>query len=314
MNNTIELNNMNDVKNIKLDKIVRQKVKYSITNLIKHYKKMGVKRLDILSANILTKMVLYCDKKYYQNDAEQVLTDQQYDALKEYTIDKYPETEQHFKGHENVKTKIEKNKVTLPYYMASMNKIKPDTTALEKWLKKYSNDVVISAKLDGISAMYHDGKLYTRGNGKIGHDISYMIPYLKIDAFKNKRNFTVRGELIMKKHTFQNKYQHKFSNPRNLVGGLLNAKNHNNETIQMLNDIDFIAYQLINPSVKPSLQFKKLLNWNIPCVINHHKKFISNEILSEQLIEWRDKYKWEIDGVIVMENKLLRCLELMLPV
>lgn len=295
---------MNTIENTKLTKIIKKDVKYSIPLIIKQYKMFGVKRLDVLSENILSKIILYCDKKYYQNDAEQLLTDQQYDALKEYTIDKYPKSEELFKGHENIKIKVEKNKVKLPYYMASMNKIKSDTKALNIWLNKYQHDVVISAKLDGISAMYHNGKLYTRGNGAVGQDISYMIPYLNISAFKNKREIAVRGELIIKKDIFRKKYQHKFSNARNLMGGLTNAKNHNKETIEMLKDVDFIAYQLINPCVKPFVQFKKLNDWNIPCVINHHKKFISNEILSEYLIKWRDNYNYEIDGVIVSQNKI----------
>ena len=40
--------------------------------------------------------------------------------------------------------------------MPSMDKIKPSTNALEKWLTKYNdpNDYVISGKLDGISGLY----------------------------------------------------------------------------------------------------------------------------------------------------------------
>lgn len=300
----MNLSDMNTLENSKLTKFVKQKIIYSIPNLIKQYKKIGVKRLDMLTSNILSKMILYCDKKYYQNDNEQILTDQQYDALKEYTIDKHPETQYMFKGHENINIKVEKNKVTLPYYMASMNKIKSDTKALDIWLNKYQHDVVISAKLDGISAMYHNGKLYTRGNGKVGQDITYLIPYLDISAFKNKREITVRGELIIKKTIFQKKYQHKFSNARNLMGGLTNSKTHNKETLEMLKDVNFVAYQLINPNVKPSVQFKKITDWNIPCVVSQNKKFISNEILSDQLVKWRDNYEYEIDGVIVMQNKI----------
>ena len=59
-----------------------------------------------------------------------------------------------------------------------------------------------------------------------------------------------------------------------------------------------------NPTVKPSVQFKKITDWNIPCVVSQNKKFISNEILSEQLVKWRDNYEYEIDGVIVMQNKI----------
>ena len=102
-----------------------------------------------------------------------------------------------------------------------MNKVKPDTSALKNWLKKYNNTTVISGKADGMSALYHMGKLYTRGNGKVGQDISYLIPYLKLP--KNKP-ISIRGELIIKKKTFNEKYSHEFANPRNFVAGTINAK------------------------------------------------------------------------------------------
>ena len=93
---------------------------------------------------------------------------------------------------ERATTKRGKTKVKLPYEMWSMDKIKPSTDAVEKWKKKYTGPYVVSAKLDGISALYvsEDGKapkLYTRGNGKEGQDISQMIPYLIKDEIKEYR-------------------------------------------------------------------------------------------------------------------------------
>ena len=50
--------------------------------------------------------------------------------------------------------KVERNKVTLPYEMASMDKIKPDTSALSKWVKKFTGPYMLSCKLDGVSGLY----------------------------------------------------------------------------------------------------------------------------------------------------------------
>jgi hypothetical protein len=36
-----------------------------------------------------------------------------------------------------------------------MDKIKPDTSALIKWMAKYKGPYVLSTKLDGISALYY---------------------------------------------------------------------------------------------------------------------------------------------------------------
>ena len=99
-----------------------------------------------------------------------------------------------------------KGKVKLPYEMWSMDKIKPTTDALDKWLAKYKepSDYMISAKLDGVSGMYStegdESKLYTRGNGKCGQDVSQLIPYLNLPK---QKNVVVRGEFIISKKVFK---------------------------------------------------------------------------------------------------------------
>ena len=76
-------------------------------------------------------------------------------------------------------------KTKLPFYMGSMDKIKTDEKTLNNWLKKYNgNGYVLSDKLDGISALFvydndKNSKLYTRGDGETGKDISYLINFIK---------------------------------------------------------------------------------------------------------------------------------------
>ena len=43
---------------------------------------------------------------------------------------------------------------------------------------------------------------------------------------------------------------------------------------------------------------------NVICVKNDSIKSLSNEYLSEILIKWRDEYEYEIDGIIVIDDKL----------
>ena len=237
----------------------------------------------------------YCDNK-------PLLTDNQYDILREYTLEKYPNNEAVKEGHTKCSLEVEKNKVKLPYEMWSMDKIKPDTNALNKWKEKYNGPYVISCKLDGVSGLYStEGdkpKLYTRGNGIIGQDITHLIPYLRLPTTKN---ITIRGEFIIKKSAFNEKYKDTFSNPRNLVAGMINKK-----TISAKNylDIDFVAYEVIKPELKPSEQMKFLEDENVICVKNDSIKSLSNEYLSEILIKWRDEYEYEIDGIIVIDDKL----------
>ena len=110
-------------------------VKRSIANTVKQYKGHGIKRLTNLNRNTLLKLILFVDKKYYQQN-KPLLTDAEYDILKEYALAKHPDLKEELKGHEKIT--VEKNKAVLPYYLGSMNKVKPDTSALKNWLKKDS--------------------------------------------------------------------------------------------------------------------------------------------------------------------------------
>ena len=225
------------------------------------------------------------------------MTDNEYDIVKEYIENKYPSN----KAILEVGAPITKNKVKLPYEMASMDKIKPDTGALTNWMKKYSGPYVMSCKLDGVSGLYTtegpQPKLYTRGDGKVGQDISHLIPHLRLPKSKN---IVIRGEFIIPKSTFETKYKSKFANPRNMVAGLINHKTIN----EAISDIDFVAYEVIKPVKKPSEQMEFLGTLDVETVLFETSSFISNEILSQLLVAARKTYIYEIDGIIVTNDKL----------
>jgi NAD-dependent DNA ligase len=197
---------------------------------------------------------------------------------------------------------VDKNKVALPYKMASMDKIKPDTGSLPKWQMKYTGPYVISCKLDGISGMYStEGdtpKLYTRGDGDVGQDISYLIPHLRLPKDKG---IVIRGEFIMSKEVFKTKYKPEFSNPRNLVASVTNQKTQDDK----IKDVRFIAYEVIKPAgLKPSDQMSKLATLDVDVVQNAVLQTLTNEELSKTLQDWRTNHPYEIDGVIVSDDKV----------
>ena len=272
--------------------------KITPTALIKSFQKSGLSLLESLSEKTLTKMIIEANNQYYNTNP--ILTDNEYDILKEFIIQKYPNNQ----IVKQIGAPIEKNKVTLPYFMGSMEKIKPDTNALPKWKNKYKGPYVLSAKLDGVSGLYSTEsgtpKLYTRGNGIIGQDITHLIPYLQFPT----ANYacTIRGEFIMSKNIFNEKYKNNAANARNLISGIINSKTLDKEK---LNNIDFVAYEVINPTLKPSEQMKALEIMNVKTVLNTpQSSTLSNEKLSEKLINWRDNYEYEIDGVIVIDDNI----------
>ena len=269
-------------------------------NIIKNWKELednGITSANGFSENDIYKMLTYASKAYY-NENKPIVSDEIFDILKEYANKKYPSN----KKFNEIGAEITKKKIKLPYYLASMDKIKPDTNALNKYLMKYPNDKIISGKADGISVLYTTEKetplLATRGQATNGLDISYMIPHLNLP--KNK-NIAIRGELIISKKKFNEKYSKEYKNPRNFISGIVNSKKLESDKWK---DITFLGYEVIKPILKPSKQFEWLENNNVDTII--HKKFtsISNKLLSDYLVKWRDSYDYEIDGIIVTDDNI----------
>ena len=306
---------------------------------IQQFQKDGIKVLDSLNEQELMSMIQLANQAFHKDETP-VMTDGEYDVLREYTENRFP-TNQVLK--EIGAAPIEKNKATLPYEMASMDKIKPDSNALPKWVAKYTGPYVISSKLDGVSGLYTSGQgaftpshsghkgrdpkgvsfrsppntttskgdhrspeefggeephLYTRGDGKIGQDITYLIPYLKLPK---ERNVVIRGEFVIKKSIFQSKYAQTYANPRNLVAGIVNAKTLD----ERIRDVDFVAYEVIKPeNMIPSDQMKWLENHQVIPVKNSTLTELSNEKLSELLQDGRKNEPYEMDGIIVSDDKV----------
>jgi hypothetical protein len=89
--------------------------------------------------------------------------------------------------------------------MGSMDKIKPNKNLIEKWSKKYPGDYLISEKLDGMSCLLvlpsekdgkdKDIKLYSRGDGEKGNDISQLLKYINIFSKKKATLNDIRTKI-----------------------------------------------------------------------------------------------------------------------
>jgi DNA ligase (NAD+) len=263
--------------------------------IIMNFKANGISVLEKLTESQLSDIIKEANAAYYNETP--LMSDNEFDIVKEYIEKKYPKNT----AIQQVGAPIEKNKVKLPYIMASMDKIKPDSNALPNWMKTYTGPYVLSCKLDGVSGMYstenNTQKLYTRGDGKVGQDISHLIKVLNLPKHVNT---VVRGEFIIPKKVFEEKYKEKFANPRNLVSGIINSKTVDEKA----KDLHFVAYELIQPVMTPSSQMKKLQELQHEVVLHKVENELSNEMLSETLMDWRKNHEYEIDGVIVCNDKI----------
>jgi len=278
---------------IESDSEDEDEVDQNIVDIAKNFKKNGISVLDSLNENQLSSILREANKAYYNQ--QPFMTDNEFDIVKEYIEKKYPSN----KAIVEIGAQVERNKVALPYPMGSMDKIKPDTGALANWMAKYRGPYLLSCKLDGVSGLYTtEGsapKLYTRGDGKVGQDVSHLIPYLRLPKTKG---IAIRGEFIIPKAVFDSKYKSKFANPRNMVAGIINHKTIN----EAINDLHFVAYEVIVPVKKPSEQMGFLSTLDVEVVLWKTENVLTNELLSETLVEWRKNYVYEIDGVIVTND------------
>lgn len=268
-----------------------------------------------LSITELEEAVTYAADKYY-NTGTSVIEDAVYDLLVDYLRMKRPKSE----VLKNIGAKVKsKNKVTLDYWLGSMDKIKPsDPSKFESWIKKYKKPYYLSDKLDGVSALLvykknNSIKLYTRGTATEGQDITNLVKYFNLPSVDEVKKYTnskkvladhednyiaFRGELIINNNTFKKNWESTFKNARNTVSGLVNSKTVNAD---LAKDTHLVLYEVVDPFLKIEEQYKILKELGFKVV--HYKKVeeINFEILSKYLRERRTKGDYLIDGIIVTD-------------
>jgi DNA ligase (NAD+) len=237
--------------------------------------------------------------KAYYNTGESLVSDEIFDILKDILKKRSPKN----KFLKEVGAPISKEKVKLPYPMMSLDKIKPDTSELKKWKAKYKGPYVDSDKLDGVSAQVYktkDGelKMYIRGDGIMGHDISHLIKYtlpksLKVASIPNESS--IRGELIITKKDFK---KIDMANARNTVSGQVNSKHPNMDIVKL---IKFISYSVINPRYDQIEQMEKMEKWGFTTVVYKVVKELDAKVLNEYLVKRRTEAEYEVDGIVVVD-------------
>ncbi len=271
--------------------------------VVKAIKSSPVTALGRLSTDEIADVIQEANHRYF-NKGEPLFSDQMFDEIKEALRRRDPD-------HPILKTvgaAVQDRKVKLPYWMGSMDKIKNDDKELEKWLRKYSaGDVVVSDKLDGISALLFVcrgvAKLYTRGNGVEGQDASHLIPFIrglpKNVLETHTGEFTVRGELILTRDDFDEDLG---KNGRNTVAGVINAKKPD---IKVARLIRFVAYELVAPELlQPSkaIAFLKQNGFEVAWHRVMPVKDVTMSALSELLVDRRKRSPFEVDGIVIVHD------------
>ena len=223
------------------------------------------------------------------------VTDDEYDRLLNVFYNRF--------GKEYVRVGIahlenERKTIKLPRYMQSLDKIKnDDTKKFENWVRKHHGPYVISDKLDGISCGMWGEKTFTQGDGETGYDISHLNKYL---GNKNVDGLP-RGEIVILKSVFNKKYAKEYSNPRNLVTGIVGKKT----ITPKVKDLTFIAYNWSPINEKPLTPYDQFLHlqklgFKTPFFTLTDK--ISIDYLEKLYLERKSEADYDMDGLVVYQN------------
>lgn len=252
----------------------------------------------------------------YYNSAEPLISDDLFDLAKD-RLEKLAPNHPYLK---QVGAPVSGSKVKLPFYMGSLDKIRDDPKALDKWKAKYDGDMVVSDKLDGNSGLLvytsrGSIALYSRGDGEMGQDLSNILQSIdqktvpsitKINTQLKGHSgsdilLAVRGELIISKNNWK-KISDRGANARNVVAGAMHTKVPDPS---IANHIEFVSYELIYPYKKPSegLNFLEKLGFKVVdnTLITHDD--MNMDVLSEFLMQRRKDSNYEIDGVVVTHDE-----------
>ena len=220
----------------------------------------------------------------YYNGGTLKMDDETYDRLVEHLRELDPENP--FLTEVGAPTQ---GAVQLPFAMPSLDKIKPGEDSLGRFLS--NTGFVISEKLDGLSAAWTGGKLYLRGNGIMGQDISHLAP-LKIQGLVKCKE-SVRGELIIPR-------TEGIPIGRSWVNGQVHQKTPSKENVSK---IHFIAYEVVgNMTRQAQFEWLTKAKFEVPWYICVDK--ITQKDLEEKLVERREVSQYDTDGLVVGLNRV----------
>lgn len=255
--------------------------------------------------------ILQAADDLYYNEDDPIISDPQYDALYRYA-QTVAAGHKYFTG---IGSDVRGGKVKLPFTMGSLDQIYEGE--IENWVKKYSLNeefVVATDKLDGTSGMViydENGDLqiaYSRGNGIEGADITRHLKRLRNVPNNIGKSLTVRGENIIEIATFpylqgqiKTRANKEYKNPRNMVSGLMNAKENNDIVYDY---VKFVTYEIVGDTGTKEEQLLELqaMGFEVPYSLAMRGKRLNDDFLTEFLNIRRHNSVYEIDGIVLDAN------------
>lgn len=267
--------------------------------------------------------------EYYVLDKPSV-SDSEYDRLMQELIsleEKYPSFKSSYSPTQRVGNTVLSgfNKIAHKLPMLSLGNVfnEDEIVRFDERIKKegYIPEYVCELKIDGlaISLIYENGILVrglTRGDGKIGEDITSNVKTIKAIPLKLKKNIDieVRGEIYIDKKEFLRVNEERkkegldlFQNCRNLASGsvrqldssVTSKRKLNNFIYHLPNPLDYGIYKHEDAMLfMDELGFKVNKDRRVCKDINEVIAFINEYTLK------RDSLSYDIDGIVIKVNDI----------
>lgn len=256
-----------------------------------------IENAETIPIEQLEKLISFLSFEYYNNN--ELTDDSVYDYLFSILERRKPDSKILKEVGAELPPDVERKE--LPFLAPSLNKVKPQTRELELYLEKYKGPYVLSDKIDGDSAILHFKppnyfKLYTRGKGVYGHDISFLRKYLNIppnSRLKQYGELKIRGELSVSRKIFNSKYLH-LKKPRTVITSMITSQKPDT-------GISFLAFELMEKLTSLE-KFEKLKEIGFETPHYNLAVNLNSKILTDYLKTRNVESGYDIDGVIIANN------------
>ena len=212
-----------------------------------------------LSDDELAEFCIIANRMY--RDGKSIVSDQDYDFVFLAELAKRLPDHPFLQKLESENKGFSEEKVKLPERMLSTDKAY-SWEEVQKWLERITKsaeeinfplkDVQLkgTAKLDGFAG-YDDGaKLYTRGDGNKGSDISRVFKR-GLGVFNDSQRGQGAGEIVVKRSYFESHLSNHFEYPRNFQASLIKEK-----------ELDHFALDAITNKAALFVPFSQLPQWS----------------------------------------------------
>ena len=264
------------------------------------------------------KLELYIKAKEAYYNGQEIMTDFEFDQL---------EKELGLENKSNVGSKHNPSyTIKHPFIMGSFSKVQinKDKDGNIDWKKyneqvanyidmEHSFHVIITPKFDGCSfeCEINNDKIQSissRGDGKWGKDLmNHLINFIPSEYVHLGGHYVLRGEVLVKKSIFEQKYAEKFTNPRSFVSGVLNRdySGLDKEFLEMLNDLSIVIYDYRSERYGTWIdhEFNELPYNNVlPSFYNRDASIYESNALEKIYniyADYRKTCEYALDGIVI---------------